>query len=151
MGLFHGDPVLLEWMDILIKGTLICRKVLKINGRRCGDLRSGLIFPFFYPCVLSLFRFLPPWERLPSCSLSLLNLTNALTITNNNPARSKRPKRAYRPPAENSAIINERKIYAPIREAMIWNIHLIFLTRSALKIRYLLNFSKFCAQNRQEQ
>jgi len=78
---------------------------------------------------------------LLSFSLNLLNLTNALTITNNNPARSKRPKRVYLPPAENNAITNERKIYAPINEAMIWNIHLIFLERSSLKTGYLHNFS----------
>jgi len=52
-------------------------------------------------------------------SLSLLNLTNALRITNNNPARSNRPKRAYLPPAENNAISNDKKIYAPTKEAMI--------------------------------
>jgi hypothetical protein len=66
-----------------------------------------------------------------------LNLTNVLTITNNNPASSKRPKRAYFPPAENNAITNERKIYAPTKEAITWKIHLIFFERSSLKIDYL--------------
>jgi hypothetical protein len=87
--------------------------------------------------LVEVLAFLLLRERLPSFSLSLLNLTNVLTITNNNPASSKRPKRAYFPPAENNAITNERKIYAPTKEAMIWNIHLIFFERSSLKIGYL--------------
>jgi hypothetical protein len=81
--------------------------------------------------------FLPLWERLPSFALSLLNLTNVLTIINNNPANRRRPKRAYFPPAENNAITNERKIYAPTKEAITWKIHLIFFERSSLKIGYL--------------
>jgi hypothetical protein len=52
-------------------------------------------------------------------SLRLLNLRNALRITNNNPPKSKMPKRVYLPPAENNAIINDKKIYAPTKEAMI--------------------------------
>ncbi len=105
------------------------------------------IFPFLYACVFSVLRFLPLWERLLLVALSLLNLTNALTITNNRPPKSKRPKRAYLPPAENNTITSERKIYAPINEARIWNIHLIFRERSSLKIKYLPRFFSFFAQD----
>ena len=72
-----------------------------------------------------------------SFALSLLNLTNVLTITINSPTVSKRPKRAYFPPAENNAITNERKIYAPAKEAIIWNINLIFFEMSSLKLLIL--------------